>query len=178
MNKSLLLALLLLITAAGFAQSDKDSLVYNLPVVNGMLLYKDSVTLNNHSAVKLDSTAKKWFNSYFKYHQPYVPPKGVDTTNSVLSYAALEFKLSSMVGGIPFFTQIILTIKCKANNYTYKISDIYFRPENGVLNAIGYQRDPNYLIKIYKQKHLGMKHLFDLDRSMIRNYLSHLNISA
>jgi hypothetical protein len=175
MNKLLLIVLFLFVTKAGFAQKDKDTVVYNLPVVDGKLVYTGSVNLNGHDRAKLDSNAKNWLNSYFKYHQRDTLSKDKDTTNSVLNWGILEYHVTPGLISIPFYAIITVKINCNNDSYSYKIFDIHFRPQNGTLNAIGYQRDPDYLIGLYKQKHIGFITSMSIDRKMIREYLSKTN---
>ena len=63
MNRWPLILLLLLIANACFAQKDKDSVVNNLPMVNGRLVYADSIMVKGHSKATLESAAKKWLIS-------------------------------------------------------------------------------------------------------------------
>jgi hypothetical protein len=44
---------------AVFAQTGKDTVVYNLPTVDGHLVYTGSISLKNKSKVELDTAAKK-----------------------------------------------------------------------------------------------------------------------
>lgn len=183
MNRIILLILLLFITTVGFAQRAKDTLIYNLPMVNDKLQYDGSIDVKGHNRAELSAIAKKWLFTYFKENKlsdanATLTPSKTDTTTFTLYQGLLEYHVTPGWISIPFYAIINIQVKCTKNNYTYRISDIYFRPQNGVLNAMGYQKDPNYLIKIYKQKHLGLKHIIDLDRNMIRKYLSHLNTAV
>jgi hypothetical protein len=176
MKRLLLIVLFLFIAKTGLAQKDKDTVVYNLPVVDGKLVYTGTVNVTGHNSAKLDSSAKKWVTSHFKYHEPDTLSKDKDTTAiSVLSWAAIEYHIKPGLISIPFYLIITIKVNCQNNSYSYKIFNIYFRPQSRALSTIGYQRDPSYLIMLYKQKHIGFIHSMSIDRSMIREYLSGTN---
>jgi hypothetical protein len=61
-------------------------------VVNGKLTYTDSIKVQGHNKAVLDSAAKKWINSYFKYHWADTVSKHQDAKSSVLSWGILEFR--------------------------------------------------------------------------------------
>jgi len=178
MNKLLLLLSFLLLSAASFAQTGKDTIVYNLPVVNGHLLYADSINVKGRSAAQLDTAAKHWFLGYFKNYRLLKLADKKDTANFIFSEALLEYYLTPGLVPIKFFAIITLQIDCRNSNYNYKIYNIYFRPKSDFLNSVGYQNDPDYLISIYKQKHLGFGTSVVVDRKQIRNYLGHMNIEV
>jgi hypothetical protein len=138
---------------------------------NGKLIYAGKITTSGLKKATLDSTAVKWFRGYFKYYRPY-PTAAPDSNCTVYDEAIFEYKINPGMVYIPFYARVTFKIKCSDNGYEYNISDIYFRPQNGVLNAIGYQRDPSYLINLYKKKHLGLFTSMSIDRSMIRKYIS------
>lgn len=178
MNRLLLIVLFLLSANKIFAQKDKDTTVYNLPEVNGKLVYKDSIFVKGRSDVMLDSLAKKWFNGYFKYWQSDTLSKDRVKNCSVLAQGVLEYTARPGLLNIPYFAIISIMIKCNDDGYVYEIHDILFRPQNGILYRIGYERDPEYLINLYKQKHIGLIKAMSIDRGMIRNYLSSMNTAV
>jgi hypothetical protein len=173
MNKILPVLLFLLFAEAGFAQ--KDTVVTNLPMVDGKLVYSGSVNITARDSIALDSTANNWLKSYFKYHRPCPSPPVEATTGSISSQAVLEYKVKPGLINIPYYGIINILITCKNNSYSYKIYDIHFRPKSGTLNAIGYERNPEYLIALYKQKHIGLIKSMSIDKHEIRNYLSNMN---
>jgi len=179
MNRLLLITLFLVFTKAAFAQTGKDSVVYNLPVVNGKLTYTDSVNVKGHSKAALDTTLKKWFLGYFKYYRPDTSAKNKDPKSSLLEQAILEFRMSTSSLGLvkyKFYLYISIKVDTRDNAYNYKISDIFFSPESGTFRAIGYyQSSPDYLIDLYKQKHLGLGPSINMGRPKIREYLTRTN---
>ena len=158
-----------------FAQANKDSLIYQLPVVNGKLVYTDSVSVNKFGKTALDSMAKKWFKGYFPRYQSKPVGQAADTNSSIFNRAILAYKIRPGWISIDFEAVVFIKITCGDNYYKYKIYEIYFRPANGALNKVGYQNDPEYLIKLYKQKHLGFMTSMNLSRGMIREYLFKTN---
>jgi hypothetical protein len=180
MNKTLLLLLLLFITKTGFAQKPKDTLIYNLPVVNGKLIYTGYADVKGRDKAELDSIAKKWVLSYFKDNQlteasgtPILTPN--DTTSIILNQGLLKYKIKPGMVNITFYTIITLKMGCVNNYYNYEISNIFFRPKSGVLNAWGYQNSPEYLITIFKRKHLDFWTAMNVTRNQIREYLDKMN---
>jgi hypothetical protein len=171
--------LLLLLTVHGFAQTGKDTVVYNLPTVNGHLVYTDSVTVKGHSKARLDTAAKQWFNSYFKYHQPDTLFNDKDPNRVVFSRAALQFRMATTSLALVkynFYLIMVIKIDCKDGYYSYKIFDIYFIPGSALFRTIGYyQSSPDYLIDLYKRKHLGFEASIDMGRKKIREYLTQTN---
>ena len=178
MNRLFLLVLFFLIAKAGFAQQ-KDTLISNLPMVNGRLVYADSIKIESHNRSTLDSAAKSWFAGYFKYHQPDTLSKDKDINSTILSQGLLEFRIAtSSLALIKYNFYLIITIKvdCKDNYYTYKIFDIYFRPKSDFFYKVGYyQSSPDYLIGLYSKKHLGLVAGMNLGRKKIREYLKCTN---
>ncbi|WP_144910823.1 DUF4468 domain-containing protein [Mucilaginibacter frigoritolerans] len=175
MNKWLLCLMFLLVSIAASAQKDKDSLVNSLPVVNGKLTYSDSISVKGRNKATLDSTAKKWFAGYFKYHQVDTLSKDKDVSSSVLSQGVLEFRIATTSLALvkyDFYLIITLKINCNDGNYTYKIFDTYFMPKNQFFRrVIVYQNSPDYLIGLYKQKHMGFGPSINYGRKKVREYL-------
>jgi hypothetical protein len=174
MNKLLPVILLLLMAVPGFAQQGNDSLIYNLPTINNKLVYTDSIIVQGRDSIMLDSMAKKWFNSYYADHQPDTI-QGKNIKSSVVAQGILLYNVTPGLISIPFYAVVSVQINCRNNGYTYKMFNIHFRPKNGVVNAIGYQNDPDYLIKLYKQKHIGLITSMNINRGMIRKYLAAMN---
>jgi hypothetical protein len=175
MNKALSLILFLLLANASFAQKGKDTVVYNLPVFNGKLIYTDSIEVKGRDSTTLDTIAKKWFNSYYVAHQADTT-QGKNIKGSIVCQGILEYNVSPGFVSIPFYMVVSVMINCSNNHYTYKMCNIHCRPKSGFINAIyAYQHDPEYLIKLYKQKHLGLKAYMTVNRSMIRKYLLAMN---
>jgi hypothetical protein len=174
MNKLLLVILLLLIAAPGFAQQENDSLIYKLPTINNKLVYADNIIIQGRDSIRLDSTAKKWFNSYYADHQPDTT-QGKNIKGSVVAQGILLYNVKPGLISIPFYAVVSVQINCRKNGYTYKMFNIHFRPKNGTVNAVGYQNDPDYLIKLYKQKHIGLITSMSVNRNMIRKYLTAMN---
>jgi hypothetical protein len=178
MNKWLLCLMFLLISVSAFAQKNKDSLVNNMPVIDGKLTYTDSITVKDRNGVVLDSLAKKWFNGYFKYHWTDSLTNGQNAPGSVLSKAILEFRASPNSYKIVYYNYIVLiTIKidCKEGYYTYKISDVYFRPKNGFLNKVViHPASADKVLDDYKKKNYSFWHI---DGATLRNYLNCIDTS-
>jgi hypothetical protein len=180
MNRILLVALFCLLAARTvFAQDDKDSIVNKMPLVNGKLVYADSVKVKGRDKVKLDSTVKKWFGSYFKYQSPDTLSKDKDVNSSVLSQGALEFKMSpSSLGLVKYDFYLIMTIKidCYSDYYSFKIYNIFFTLKSGLFRAAGYyQTSPEYLIGLLSKKHIGVGPSVNMGRKKIREYLTNTN---
>jgi len=170
MNRILLIALLLLFAKIAAAQNPKDTMVTNVPTVSGRILYTDSMTVKGKSKHVLDSLANNWYVSYF-FHR--LPEK--DTLNSICGRGLLEYKVKPGMINIDYEAAITIQITCKDGWYKYQMYDIKFRPRSSVLNDIGYQNNPEYLIKIYKQKHLTFAQAYVVSRSQIRDYISKMN---
>lgn len=170
--KLVLLSAFLLLSNVIFAQ--KDSIAFKIPVEGGRVVYSGTVAVNNKTRAMLDTASKAWLNSYFKYRHPVTPSDGQDTS-SVLSQGLLEYKMRPGMVNIPFYCQVTIRVTCHDNSYTYRISDIYFRPKNEILNAVGYQNSPEYLVKAGKKKHLGLATSWNVTRGQIREYLTHMN---
>ena len=170
MNRILLIVLLLLLTKASFAQSPKDTVVTQVPTVNGRILYTDSLIVKGRSKHVLDSIAQNWYISYF-FHR--LPEK--DTLNSILGRGLLEYKVKPGMININYSAAVTIQITCKDGWYRYRIYDIRFRPKSDLLNDVGYQNDPEYLIKIYKQNHLTFAQAYVVSRSQIRDYISKMD---
>jgi hypothetical protein len=179
MNRWSLILLLLLIANTIFAQKDKDSVVNNLPVVNGKLIYTDSITVKGHSRATLDNAAKKWLAAFFEYQRPDTLSKDKDTNSSVLSQGILKFRMTTTSLALvkyDFYLVITIKVDCKDNYYTYKIFDIFFVPKSRFFRAVIYYQDsPEYLIGLYHKKHLGLEPALDMGRKKIREYLTRVN---
>ncbi|MDB5089532.1 MAG: hypothetical protein JWR09_3526 [Mucilaginibacter sp.] len=177
MNRAIILILFLIITKTGLAQNGKDTIVFKLPVVNGKLTYTDSIGVQGHNKAVLDSAAKKWINSYFKYHWADTVSKHKDARSSVLSWGILEFRAppnSMRVVYYSYYLWVTIKINCEDGYYTYKISDACFRPQSNFFNKIVvHPTNADWLIDIYKKKDYGLMHHFD--GSTIRYYLSGVN---
>jgi hypothetical protein len=174
MKRYLITAVLALLLRCALAQEVKDSLVYHLPMVNDKLIYTDTVKVTGKKAL-LDSVATAWFKNYFQNYRPYPADREVDAGATVFDQAMLEYKVSPGLIAINYFAAVAIKITCGNNFYTYKIYEISFQPKNGVLNTIGYQKDPEYLIRLCKKKHLGLITSMSLSRGMIREYLDKMN---
>ena len=170
MNRLLIILLLLLFAKISFAQNPKDTMVTNVPTVNGRILYTDSLMVKGRSKHVLDSIAQNWYISYF-FHR--LPEK--DTLNSIYGRGLLEYKVKPGMINIDYEAALTVQITCKDGWYKYQMYDIKFRPKSGVLNDVGYQNDPEYLIKIYKQKHLTFAQGWNVTRGQIRDYVSKMN---
>ena len=170
--KLILIAAFLLVSNVILAQ--KDSIVYKIPTVGDKVVYRGRVTVNSKTLVMLDTASKTWFNSYFTYRRPATPADGQDTS-SVFSQGLLEYKVRPGMINIPFSCQITIRITCKDNQYSYRISDIYFRPKSEFLNAVGYQNSPDYLVRVGKKKHLGLATSWNVSRGQIREYLTKMD---
>jgi hypothetical protein len=164
-----------------FAQARKDTVdnqdafIYQMPMVSGHLIYADTVILNNHNKTQLDSAAKKWFSGYFKYYRPDTLSKDSDRNSAILNQAAVTFKMTTTSLSLVkynFYLIFSIKINCTDNKYTYKIFDIYFVPKSDLFRNISYyQHSPDYLIGIYKQKHLSMVNSINMGRKKVREYL-------
>ncbi len=180
MNRLVIILLFLLLAKAGFAQKPIDSLIYNLPVVNGKLMYSGYADVKGRNRTELDSIAKKWVFSYFKDSQ-LIETQGIplplytDTTSIILNRGLLKYKMRPGMVNITFYSIITLKVGCTDNRYNYQIDSIYFRPKSGALNALGYQNSPEYLISVFKKKHLGFWTSMNVTRNQIREYLSTMN---
>lgn len=170
--KLVLLAAFLLASNVIFAQ--KDSIVYKIPMDGDKVVYSGTVAVSNKNKVTLDTVSKAWLKGYFKYLRPATPSDNQDTS-SVFSQGLLEYKVRPGMVNIPFFCQLTIRVTCKDNQYNYRISDIYFRPQNGFLNAVGYQNSPDYLVKVGRKKHLGLGTSWNVTRGQIREYLTRMN---
>jgi hypothetical protein len=183
MNKTLIIiSILLFISGAIFAQSSKDTLIYNLPVVNGKLVYTGNGTAKGRDKKTLDSVAKNWLFSYFKENKlsdkkPLVTFLMSDTSTYILYQGLLSYQVRPGMVNISYMAIIDIKINIADNYYSYQIDHIFFRPKSGFLNAAGYQNDPEYLVRVYKQKHLGWTAM-NVTRNQIRDYLSKMNAAV
>lgn len=171
MKRNLLTILFIIISIIASAQrAEKDSIIKRIPLVDGKIVYSDSITANGHTAVQLDSAAKKWFRNYFIYTDNKAGAPN-STTSTVYNRGVFEFKCMPGYMNIPFYGILTMQITCHNNSYSYRIFNIYFRPHNGFLNAVGFERDPNYLISLYNKKHLSFGEAWRVDKHEIRGYL-------
>jgi len=180
MPRLLTIILMLLSINTAFAQKPKDTLIYNLPVVNDKLTYQGNCTVNGKSRLVLENSTKNWFSSYFKGNdlgEPFTPFITIshDTSSFLLTRGVLEYKVKPGMVNINFVALIRIKVVCTDNHYSYKIDSILFRPKNNTLSQIGYENDPNYLISIYKRKHLGLSTAWEVSRGQIREYLAKMN---
>lgn len=164
---------------SAFAQKDVDSAILRMPLVGNKLIYADSISLPNHTQKILDTTVKKWFVGYFKHYRPDTLSKDRDPQASILEQAAVEFKMTTTsVALVKWKFYLVMSIKiiCRDNGYSYKISDIFFMPENKTMRAVGYyQHSPEYLLDLYKKEHLGFEPAIDMGRKKIAEYLTNVN---
>ena len=108
MNRILFIALLLLFAKISFAQSPKDTMVTNVPTINGRILYTDSLVIKGRSKHVLDSIAQNWYISYF-FHR--VPEK--DTLNSIYGRGMLEYKVKPGMVNVDYEAANTVQITCK-----------------------------------------------------------------
>ena len=174
-TKLIFLATFLLLSNVVFAQ--KDSIAFKIPTEGDKVVYGGTVTVNNKSHVMLVFVVFVWFLGFFFYLRP-ATPAGTQDTSAVFSQGILEYKVRPGMINIPFFCQITIRIACKDNSYTYRISDIYFRPKSEFLNGIGYQNSPDYLVMVGKRKHLGFGTAWNVSRGQIREYLTKMDANV
>jgi hypothetical protein len=179
MKRILFIALFLLVTKAGFAQNEKDSIVNSMPMVNDRLIYADSIQTKGRDKMTSDTILKKWFNGYFKMYCPDTLSKDKDVNSSILEQAATEFRMTTTsVALVKYDFYLVMTIKINCYNgyYTYKIFDIFFIPKSRVFRTVGYyQASPEYLIGLLNKKHLGLVDGMNMGGKKIREYLTHTN---
>jgi len=179
MKIPLIILLLLVIAKTGFGQKKVDSAILKMPIVNGRLVYTDSIILKDHNKAILDTAAKKWLLSYFKVSEPDTLSKDRDPNGSIVARAALEFKMTTTsVSLVKYKFYLVMSIKviCKNNFYSYKIFDIFFVPESKLIRiAAVYQHNPEYLLDLYKKDHLGFEPSIDFGRKKIAEYLTNVN---
>ncbi len=153
MNRLLLIILFLFFTKIAFSQSEKDTVVYNMPVVDGKLTYADSVKVSGHSKAILDTALKKWFLGYIKHCRPDTTAKNRDPKSSLLEQVALEFRMTNTsVGLVKYNFYLFMSIKVITRDsfYSYKITDIFFAPQKSFYRTVlVYQNNPDYLISVY-----------------------------
>jgi hypothetical protein len=177
MNKIPLLALFLFITTAAAAQT--DTLLSKMPMVNGRLVYADSIQIKGKDKSILDTTVNKWFTNYFKMHRPDTLSKDKDVNSIILEQCALEFRMTtSSMALVKYDFYLIMTLKvdCYKGSYTYKIFDIFFVPKSRAFRSVGYyQTSPEYLIGLLNKKHMGLAPSINMGRKKIREYLTNTN---
>ena len=166
-----------------YAQTAKDTLIYNLPVINNKLIYEGNGKVAGRNKADLDSLLKTWIQSYFNLRnlaadQATIIPLDSDTTGVVLSQGMLEYKVRPGMVNIDFVAIIRIKVLVTDGWYSYKIDRIFFRPKNSTLNAMGYQNDPEYLINEYKKKHIGFWTAWNVTRGQMREYLSTMNTAV
>ncbi|MES2110443.1 MAG: DUF4468 domain-containing protein [Bacteroidota bacterium] len=176
MNRWLIVLFFLLTTSVVLAQNEKDTLVYKMPVIDGKLIYKDSIELKGRKKTMMDSVAKKWFFSYFKYYKKDTSSRDKGLSGIILDKAAVEFRMSTTSVALvkyDFYLIFTLQVNCADGYYTYKIFDIFFTPKSSLFRSVGYyQQSPEYLLGLYKQKHLGFGPAINMGRKKIREYLT------
>jgi hypothetical protein len=173
MNRLLILLALLLFSKTSFAQKPRDTMVTNVPTIHDRILYTDSLTVNNRSKHELDSMARNWCTGYF-YDRLFEK----DTLNSVYCRGVIAYKVKPGMINIDYVAWITVLVTCTDNKYKYQIYNIRFRPKSDALNNIGYQKDPEFLIKAYKQKHLSFGTYWNVTRGQIRDYISKMDIAV
>jgi hypothetical protein len=173
--KRILFVIFLFLVKAGFAQTGKDTVVYNLPVVDGKLIYADSVEVKGHNKAKLDSISKKWLDTCFIYYRSDTSAQGRDAKYSVSSQGVVMFNMRGTVLKLDYYCLMTLHVICKDNGYSYSISDLHLKPKSGFYYSVQGGRDPDYLIALYKKKHWSLKEVYEYDRPMIRNHLLPMN---
>lgn len=176
MSRIVLTAMLIFMVIAGFAQKEKDSIVYQMPMVNGRVVYTGSVNVENRSKAALDSVAEKWIPGYFEHYWIDTLTKDKDTAG-IVDMGLLEFRASPNFSGLvkyKFYLKVSIAINCEENRYTYRIFDIQFRPKSRFFNVVVYHpTTPEYLINYYKKKHRNI--LSNFDPTAIKNYLTCVN---
>jgi hypothetical protein len=180
MRRFLLVALFAIVTNVGFAQKGKDTIVYNLPMVNGKLVYSDSVSVKGRNKIVLDSIAKKWFADKLTPYKDCCVSLPSDSNSSVFSYALLEFRAPPNSWRLVYYDYVMLVtvkIDCGDGYYKYKIYDMRFRPKSNFFNAVvQHPTNPEYLIDRYKKKKNGL--LSSMPAEIIRIYLACVNTSV
>lgn len=179
-KKTFVITLLQFAVSTAFAQKPKDTLIYNLPTVNDHLIYEGTAKVQGRNKATLDSLARAWFFDYFRMNNlsadSTMSISSVnDTTSTALNRGMIEYKVRPGMVNITFIAFINIKVSVADNSYSYKIDHIFFRPKNATLNSVGYQNDPEYLIKVYKKKHLGLATAWNVTRGQIREYLSMMN---
>jgi hypothetical protein len=92
-----------------------------------------------------------------------------DTTGIALNNGEFDFKVRPGMVNINFVMIVNIKVLVTDSSYSYKIDHIFFRPKSYNLNSIGYQNDPEYLIKVYKRKHLGLATSWNVTRDKSAN---------
>ena len=177
MNRLMLIILFFLVTNASFGQADKDSILREMPMVNGRLVYSDSVRVDGHNRAKLDSNAKKWLSGIGHVQDTLSADK--DANSSVLSWCATEFKMTTTSVALvkyKFYLIMVIDVDCFDGYYKYKVFNIYFKPESKLFRIAGYyQMSPEYLIGLLQKDHMGLEPSVDMGRKKIREYLANTN---
>jgi len=172
MKKALFVLLLTITACTALAQRQlKDSIIKHIPLIGGRIVYADTVAVKRHAAALLDSAAKKWFLAYFIHPDSLTNAAPLVGNDAVFNKGVFEFKCMPGYVNVLFYGTMTIQITCGDNFYAYRISDIYFWPHNGFLNDVGYERDPNYLIKLYYKKHLSFGEAWRVDKHEIKGYL-------
>ncbi len=178
MHRYLLIVLFTLFANSCFAQTDKDLIVDHLPLVNGKLIYSDSVFVKGRNKAALDSTSKKWARSYFKELTICAPPMGKDTLSSVLNQGLFGFDIKPGYMNIPLKAVLSIQITCNDKGYSYKISDIYFKAANNWKGMFVSYSDPEFLIKIYRRDHVGILDKMNISKKAIKEYLFKMDLAV
>jgi hypothetical protein len=180
MNRVLMIIFLALIVNVSRAQKGKDTIVYNLPIVDGKLVYSDSVAVKGRSRIVLDSIAKKWFAGNVTPYKDCCNPLATESGSSVFSQGLLQFRAPPNSWRVVYYDYIMLvTVKvdCGEGYYKYKIYDMHFRPKSNFFNTVvEHPTNPEYLIDRYKKKKYGL--LSSMPAEIIRIYLACVNTSV
>jgi hypothetical protein len=159
------------------ALAQKDEAIKQMPVINGHLIYTDSISVQGHTAAQLDTAAKKWFYSYFKYTDTNIVRTAKDKKSIVFNRGVFEFKCTPMLITMQYYGIVTMQVQCKNNYYTYKIYHVWFRPKNGVLNELSYKSSADYLLTLYNKKHLSFSELLSIDKAEVKSYLFSIDTS-
>ena len=153
-----------------------DSLLARLPIINGKLIYQDSINIPGQNVSKLDSMVKRWFYNNFQY-RCFLPQKGKDTLHNLLGQGIMEFSDFNRHQIVKYHYYLVMTIQinCRDNSYSYKISDMGLVLKNKFLNsAVMRPATPEYIIDLYKHK----KHYWwttGFTSNGLKDYLANMN---
>jgi hypothetical protein len=172
----------LFIAKVAFAQKTADAIINDMPMVGGRLVYGGAVEVKNHKRKLLDSVGKQWLFNYFKDNKlsdanGKFTPALDDTSRLTLRGGLINFRIAPGMIKIDFYAFVNLKFKCVNEKYFYQIDSIYFRPKKAALNTLGFQNNPEYLLKLYKQKHFGLWDYMQIPKSSISRYLLGLDMA-
>jgi hypothetical protein len=175
MKRIFLLPLLFLAAFAAHSQDKQDSLVYHMPIVDGKLVYADTISVPGRTKSLLDSAAKKWLNSYFTFHRPDTLRADLDSSSSVLSQGLLQFNIaptSMSLVKYEFYLSFCIKINCSNDKYICRIFNVFFVPKSRLSRAIVvHLESPEYLIDSYKKEHMGLAPTVNFGRKKMAEYL-------